>query len=213
MWTSVATRSSSCSRSRMAATSRPISASVSSVSDVGLLALEQPRVLDGHGHVRAELPQHRLVARRELADLLAVQVQRPDDALLAPERHGDLRAHLRHRADVSRVGQHVVDDQRPAFGDDRADDALADRQPERPLDVLRIADGVRDAQVLALLVEQPDGKGLERRQARDQLRNLLEQLVEVQDRGDLAAELEQRDEQLGGVGRLGGAWRGGKWRI
>ena len=180
---------------------------------VGFLALEQPCVLDRHRHVRAELPQHGLVARRELADVLAVQVQRPDDALLTPERHGDLRAHLRHRADVSRVGQHVVDDQRPALGHDRADDALADGQPERPLDVLRIADGVRDAQVLSFLVEQPDGKGLERGQARDQLGDLLEQLVEVQDRGDLAAELEQRDEQLGGVGRLGGTWRGGKWRI
>ena len=181
--------------------------------DVGLLALEQPRVLDRHRDVCAKLPQHRLVARRELPDVLAVQVEGPDDALLAPKGHGDLRSHVGHRADVSRVREHVVDHERPALGHDRAHDALADCQTEGPLDLLGIAHRVRDAQVLAFFIEQPHRKGLERGQARDQLRNLLQQLVEVEDRSDLAAELEQGDEQLGGVARLSGALRCWKWRI
>ena len=181
--------------------------------DVRLLPLEEPRVLDGHRDVRAELAQHRLVARRELPDVLAVQVERPDDPFLAPQRHGNLRPHVGHRPDVPRVGQHVVDHQRPAFGHHGAHDALADRQPERPLDIVGVADGVGDAQILALLVEQPHGKGLEGRQARDELGNLLEQLVEVENRGDLATQLEQGDEQLGGIARLGGIWSSRRWRI
>ena len=43
---------------------------------------------------------------------------------------------------------------------------------------------------------------------RDQLRDLVEQLVEVEDRRDLAPELEQRDDELADVRRSGG--RGGE---
>ena len=54
----------------MALISRPISASVSSVSRVLALRLEQPRVDDRLRHVRRELAKHRLVAlgERVLAD-------------------------------------------------------------------------------------------------------------------------------------------------
>ena len=135
--------------------------------DVGFFALEQPRILDRHSDMRAELPEHRLVARRELPDLLPVQVQGADDPLLATQRHGDLRPHVRHRADVTRIGQHVIDDQRPPLGHHGPDDALADGQTERPLDLVRVAHRVGDAQVLAFLVEQPHGKCLERRQPGD----------------------------------------------
>ena len=113
-----------------------------------------------------------------------------------------------------RIHLHVVDEERPAFGDGGADDALADAQAEVLLDVLGVADGVGDVQVLVFLVQQPDRERLERREPRDELRHLLEQLVQIQDRRDLAAQLEQGDEELCGfadrrgrrrrsVGRLG----------
>ena len=67
-------------------------------------------------------------------------------------------------------------------------------------DAVGIADGVGDAQLLALLVEQVDGEGAETGQPGDELRNLGEQLLEVEHRRDFASELEQRGQQLG-VGR------------
>ncbi len=83
-------RSSSSSRSRIEATSCPISASVSSVAEVLPLAIEQPRVLERHGHVRAELAEDGLVAIGELAWLGAEKIERADDALFPPERHDKL---------------------------------------------------------------------------------------------------------------------------
>ena len=141
------------------------------------LALEEPRVFDRDSDVRAELPQHRFVTRRELTDLLAVQVDRADDALLPAQRDDQLRSHVRDRSHVPRIDLDVVDQERPALGDGRADDALSDAQAEALLDVLGIADGVGDVQVLVLLVQQPDRERLERREPRDELRHLLEQLV------------------------------------
>ena len=143
-------------------------------------------------------------------DLLAVQIQRADDALLAPERHDQLRPHARRCCPTYAVVRlHVVDEQRPALGDGGADDALADAQPEGLLHVLRVADGVGDAQIVRFSSSSQTAERLERRQARDELRDLLEQLVEVEDRGDLAAQLEQRDEQFCGFAdrRSGGRRR------
>ena len=66
--------------------------------DVLALGLEQPRVLDGHGDVRGELPQQRLVLRSERALDLVQQVQRADHLALAPHRHRELRQHVAQRA-------------------------------------------------------------------------------------------------------------------
>ena len=60
------------------------------------LALEQPRVLDRHRDVRAELAQHHFVDLGELARGVAEQVQRADDAPLAPQRHDQLGVRARH---------------------------------------------------------------------------------------------------------------------
>ena len=59
-------------------------------------------------------------------------------------------------------------------------------------------------QLLACLVEQIHRERAEPREPRDQLRNLGEQLIEVEHGRDLAPKLEQRRQQLG-VGRPDGA--------
>ena len=61
---------------------------------------------------------------------------------------------------------------------------------------VRIADGVADAQLAALLVEQVDGERVELDEAADELRNALQQLVEVDDRRDLAAQIEQGEQDV-----------------
>ena len=85
-------------------------------------------------------------------------------------------------------------------------------KPESLDDLLRIADGVGDAQLAAPLVEQIDREHRERRQPRDELRDLLEQLVEVEDGRDFAAQLEERRQQLG-VGAAGLSASDGRIRM
>ena len=100
------------------------------------------------------------------------------------------------------------------------DDALAQLQAERAARLLRVAHGVGDAQVAALLVEQLDRKGLESVRRAMSCGNLLEQLVEVEHRRDLAPELEQGEEQRRVAGRryAVGWWRScevwvGHWHL
>ncbi len=193
----------------MAPNSRAISASVSSVLRVLALVLEQPRVLDRDGDVRAELPQQRLVGLGELPRRVAEQVQRADDASLAAERHDELRPRSGHRLHVPRIGVDVVDENRLAFGDGGADQPVPDLQPQPPHDIVRIADGVGDRQLLAARIEQVDGERLELGDARDELRNLVQQLVEIEDGGDLAPQLEERDDELADVRRSGRSGGGG----
>ena len=76
---------------------------------------------------------------------------------------------------------------------------MADLDPQRPDDVVRVADRVGDRQLLAARIEQVDGERLELREPRDELRDLVQQLVEIEDRRDLASELEQRDDELADV--------------
>ena len=104
----------------------------------------------------------------------------------------------------------VVDQEGPAFRDGGANDPLPQSQPEMTLHVLGIADCIGDSQLVALLVEQPHGKGLERRQSRNQLRDLLEKLVEIEDRRDFASQLEQGDEKFSGLAHR---WSGGRRSI
>ena len=142
----------------------------------GVLAfvLEELRVLDGNRDVRRELAQHRLVLFGELAWGVAQQVERADHASFAAQRHHELRLRSRHGLDVARIGVHVVDEQRLAAGDGRADEALTDLEAQRSDDLLRIPDCVCDRQLVALRIEQVDGECVELREARDELRDLLQ---------------------------------------
>ena len=62
---------------------------------------------------------------------------------------------------------------------------------------LGVADRVGNPEVAAAFVEQVDGERVERRQPGDELRDLLEELVEIENGRHLTAELEQRQEQRG----------------
>ena len=110
------------------------------------------------------------------------------------ERHGERRGHAGHDLDVVRVHAHVAEHQRLLRRDDPADDAL--RRLQLEAGGIRIPDGVADAQIPATLVEQIHGEGVERDQPPDQLRDFLEQLVELDHRRDLAAEIEQREQDV-----------------
>ena len=185
-------RVSSSSRFRIAPNSRAISASVSSVLVYSRSCSKSRAFSIATATCAPNWRSISFVGFGELAGRVAEQVQRADHAPLAPQRHDQLRVRAGHRLDVARIGVDVVDENRLPFGDRRADQAVADLQPQRPRDIFRIADRVGDRQLLAVRIEQVDGKRLELRQPRDELRDLVQQLVEVEHRRDFAAKREQR---------------------
>ncbi len=80
---------------------------------------------------------------------------------------------------------------------------LADLEAEVFHDLGRVSDRVRDAQISAPFVEQIHREHAEAGEPRDELRDLFEELVDIEDGGDLAAKLEERRQQLGVGDRAG----------
>ena len=144
----------------------------------------------------AELRQDLLVALAEGAHLVAQQVQRAQHPFLVPERHDELRVHSRDQAEIPRILMDVVHQDGPLLRHRGTDDALADLEAEVQHHVERIAFGVRDLQLLPLVVEHVDGEHRERRQPGDEPRNALQQLVDVEHRRHFAPELEQRGDKF-----------------
>ena len=85
---------------------------------------------------------------------------------------------------------------RALLGHGGADQSLTDLEPEVRRGLWRIADRVRDLQLASLLIEHVDGERLKGDEARDELGNARQQLVERQDRGHLTAEIEQRGDEV-----------------
>ena len=111
------------------------------------------------------------------------------------QRHDDLGVHAGYELHVARVGSDVVDEQRLLVEHCRPQQPLAETHAHgRP--VYGIPDRIRGSQLGTLLVEEINRKRLEVDEAADQLRNLLEQVVEVENRRDLAAKVEERRDQV-----------------
>ncbi len=151
------------------------------------LPLEEPRIDERGGDVRRKLTEDRRVAIRVAIPLAAEDVERANRLRLVHERHGDGRHHAGHDADVVRFGRDVADDERLLRLDDPPDDAL--RQAQRETGRVRIAFRVADTKFPPLLVEQIDGEGVERDEAPDQLRDALQELLDIDHRNDLAAQV------------------------
>jgi len=162
--------------------------------DVLPFRAEQPGVLQRHGDVSPELAQQRLVALGEGLRHLVQQIQRADDASLAPHRHRQLRQHVAQRTLVARLLANVVHQNGASLLHGRPHHALAHLETHRIRCALRVADRVRNPQFLTAFVEQIDGKRAELGQTCDELRDLDQQLFEIEDRRDLAAQLEERGE-------------------
>ena len=82
-----------------------------------------------------------------------------------------------------------------SLADRRADEAGAELQSHR-LARIRIADRIRRAQFAAALVEQVDGERFERDQPADEARDLVQQVIQVENTRDLPSEVEQSREEL-----------------
>ena len=80
----------------------------------------------------------------------------------------------------------------------------AELEPDAAVAIRDSRPSSADAQLAAPLVEQVDRKRFERNQPADQPRNLLQQIVEIEHGRDLAAQVEERGDELV-LGRLAGS--------
>jgi hypothetical protein len=139
----------------------------------------------------AHAPQ---VAVGELVALHRVEeLHDADDPPLGDQRHGQDGAGLEDRrvAAPARIGGHVVHH----LGDARPGDAADDPLPHRHAQVADRARGLAahypEEQLLALLVQLPDGAGLRAADRLGILQGTLEHRLDVQRAGETATDLEK----------------------
>ena len=142
-----------------------------------------------------------LIDERELAGVVAEEIQRPDYASLPAQRHDELGVGARDGFDVTRIGVHVVHEQRQSVGDGGADEAFTDFHAKRARDFRGVADRVRDGQLAALRIEEVNSKRLELGDPGDELGNFLQELFEIEHGRDFAAQRKERRQCLGGIDR------------
>ena len=123
-----------------------------------------------------------------------LEVEDTDHPVLVHERHHELGAGLGHQAHVARVLPHVADEHRLPRPDRGAAQPLGDREAA-PLPRGPEVDGLAQHQLVPLLVQEEDAEHLVVDHPLDDLGQPLEQLVEVEDRGRLLADLVERGEE------------------
>jgi hypothetical protein len=118
------------------------------------------------------------------------------------QRHDDLGGHAGDELHVAWIREDVVHEQRLFARNRGPDEPFPEPQPPRRF-AIGVADRVGDFQFATTFVEQVDGKRFERDQPRDQPRNLLQELVELENRRDLSSQVEKRcnDLMFGAGGR------------
>ncbi len=142
--------------------------------------------------------QHLEVLGGEEAGAAAAHVEHADGALLGHQRHGGLGAQLFHGPDIALLPGDVGDHPRLAGGGHGTHDALA--APEAPvLHHLGIdTERVVEAELLAHLVEQQDGEGVEGDRAPQELGDPLEAGAQVEGGVQVFDALEQARQRLQG---------------
>ena len=154
----------------------------------------EPRVLDRHRHLARERGQHLQVLLGEAVEHRGLEVEHADHPVLVHQRHHQLGAGLRDEAHVARVLPDVAHEDRLAAAHRRPAQALGHRDAAALLAGPEV-DGLAQHQLVPLLVQQQDAEHLVVDHALDDLGQPPQQLVEVEDRGGLLADLVERREQ------------------
>jgi hypothetical protein len=115
---------------------------------------------------------------------------------------------------IARIDAHVVDTDRLRQGDGRTDEAVSVLDPQRARHVFRVPNRVGNRQLPGLAVDQVDRERLEFRDPSDDVRDLLEQRIEIEHGRHFAAKREEhrrrfdRDHPRIGHDRRGGFGHG-----
>ena len=131
-----------------------------------------------------------------------LEVEHADHAVLVHERHHQLRARLRDEGEVAGILSYVADEDGLLAAGGGADEALVQADPRLLLLARPVGDGLAQDELALLLVEEQDAEHLVVDDALDHLGHALQQLVEVQDRRGLLADLVERGEQARVPARL-----------
>ena len=163
---------------------------------VATLDVEEPRVLERDGDERRELPEERDVGLVERVVLVTEDVEGANDPRLVDERHHERRAHPGHEVLVARVAHHVLGEDGAPLGDGRSHQPLADLQAHPLGHARRVPEWIGNPQLFADGIQEIHRERIEGDHPPQQLVDLAEELVEIQDRGDLMSEVEEREELL-----------------
>ena len=160
------------------------------------LAVER-RVLDRDREVGREDLERRAHRRRERLDGGALDVEDADETALAEERDRELGDDVREERDVARVLRDVGHEDGRARRRGGADDSLADRDAEagRGREVVALDVGGDEE---ALAVRQEDVEDAVVDDAPEPVGDRAEELVGLEDGGDVARDREELREELAG---------------
>ena len=159
------------------------------------LAFEQSRIFERHRHVRAKLAKNRLVAGRKLSQPIAQEIECANDPALATQRYHELRARSRNQIDIAWICPDVIDQLRGTFLDRRTHGPFTNLKTVGA-GVLRIAHRIGHADVLVLFVQQVHGKRRVVDETRNELRDLLEEFLEIEHRRYFTTERKERGKKL-----------------
>ena len=166
-------------------------------------ALVEPRVRDGDRDLCGERGEGALVVFGVVVDARVFEIEDADDLALVDERNGELRAGLGVLGDVARVFADVGGEDGLAQLGGGADDALAESDVALAGDAFAVAGGEAVLELLGAVVPEEDGEHLEVDDALEEMADAFEEVVEIEDAGDLAGDLVEDGEGLGLAGDAG----------
>ena len=155
----------------------------------------QPCVLDRHGRLAGQEGEDFDVTLAERIELGALEIDHSDAAILEEHRDRKLGPDIRNELDIARVLRDVRHEHRFLVQGRVADQAFAETDA-RDGDLLAVLDRQLHLE-LAGLVQEQDPEGAIVDDVLGQLRDSREELIEIEQRRDFAADLGERLERVG----------------
>jgi len=166
-------------------------------------ALIEAGVGDADGDLRGEGAEGALVVLVVVVDAGVLEVEDADDFALVDEGDGKLGADLGVGFDVAGVFADVGGEDGLAQLGGGADEAFAEGDGALAGDALAEAGGEAVLEELVALVPQEDGEHVEVDDALEELADALEEIVGIEDAGDLTGDVVEDGEGLGLAGDAG----------
>jgi hypothetical protein len=166
-------------------------------------ALVEARVGDGDGDLRGEGGEGAEMVFVVVVDAGVFEVDDADDAAFIDEGDGELGAGFRVFGDVARVLADIRGEDGAAVFGCGADEALAEEDVALALDTLTVLCAEAVLELFGGVVPEEDGEHLEVDDALEEGSDALEEVVWVEDAGDLAGDFVKDGEGLGLAGDAG----------
>ena len=158
---------------------------------VSAFALVHAGVFNRDGDLARQQTEQPALILAEVIRFRTLDIEHPDDAILTDQRHSKLGSDIFHGLDVARVGSDVVYDDDSSFHRRGACNTIADLDAEVLDHVRRMADSESQVKLLFFVVDEEYREGIKRYDPICEFCNLLQQLVQIENRRDLVIDLDQ----------------------